>query len=71
MTLTKILVNCDLKSDKEVQHYKQTSVVKSLSEVRRTLPQQPTEEIVEHSKGNDDREIIITKKLKSHLEGLI
>ena len=36
-TLSKDWVNCDLKSSKEVQHYKQTSVVKSLSEVRRAL----------------------------------
>ena len=30
-----------------------------------------TEEIVQHAKGNDDREAIITKELKSHLEGLL
>ena len=26
--------------------------------------------IIEHAKGNDDREVIINKELKSHLEGL-
>ena len=59
---------------KEVQHYKKTSVVKSLLEARRTLPRmwlQPTEEIAEHAKNNDDREAIITKELKSHLKELI
>ena len=34
-TLSKDLVNCDLNPTKEVQHYKQTSAVKSLSEVKR------------------------------------
>ena len=28
------------------------------------------EEIAEHTKGNDDRETIIIKELKSHLKGL-
>ena len=32
---------------------------------------QPTEEIVEHLKDNDDYEAIITKELKSHLNGLL
>ena len=65
-------MNCDLKSSKEVQHYKQTLVVKSLSEVRRTLPQDVTaEEITQHTKGNDDRKIIIIEELKSHLEELL
>ena len=30
-----------------------------------------TEEIAQHTKGNDDREAIITKELKSHLKGLL
>ena len=58
---------------KEVQHYKQTSLFKSLSEARQTLPRmwlQPTEEITEHAKGNNDWEAIIIKELKSHLKGL-
>ena len=65
-------VNCDFKLTNEVQHYKQTSLVKSLSEARRTLPRmwlQPTEEITEHAKGNDDWEAIITKNLRdSHIK---
>ena len=59
---------------KVVQHYKQTSVIKSLSETRRTLPWmwlQPIKDITKHATGNDDREAIITKELKSHLKGLI
>ena len=28
-------------------------------------------EIAQHVKGNDDRKVIITKDLKSHLEGLL
>ena len=74
MILSKDWVNWDLKLTKEVQHYKQMLVVKSLSEARRTLPRiwlQLTEEIAEHAKGNDDREAIITKELKSHLKELI
>ena len=59
---------------KEVQHYKQMPLVKSLLEVRQMLPQmwlQPTEKIAEHAKGNDDKKAIIIKELKSHLKGLI
>ena len=73
-TLSKDWVNSDLSLTKEVQHYKQMSVVKSLSKARRTLPRmwlQPTEEIAKHIKGNDDKEAIIINKLKSHLKGLI
>ena len=29
------------------------------------------EEITQHTKGNDDREVIITEELKSHLKGLL
>ena len=29
------------------------------------------EEIIQHAKGDDDRETIITEELKSHLEGLL
>ena len=32
---------------------------------------QPTEEIIEHEKGNNYKEAIITKEPKSHLKGLI
>ena len=39
MTLSEDWVNCDLKSRKEVQNYKQMTTVKSLSKVRRAAPQ--------------------------------
>ena len=34
-------------------------------------PGMTAEEIAQHAKGNDDRKAIITKELKSHLEGLL
>ena len=36
-----------------------------------TATEVTTEEITQHTKGNDDRKAIITKELKSHLEGLL
>ena len=30
-----------------------------------------TEEITQHTKGNDDRKIVITEELKSHLKELL
>ena len=57
----------------EVQHCKQTSLVNSLSEARRTLPQmwlQLTEGSAEHAKSNDDLVAIITRGQKSSIERL-
>ena len=65
-------MNRDLNLTEEVQHYKQTLVAKSLLEVRRTLPQMWLQKKSPNmQKGNDDKEAIITKELKSHLKGLI
>ena len=70
--MSKDWVNCDLKSSNEVQHYKKMSIVKSLLEVRWTLPQAWLQKkLPKHTKGNDNRKAIITKELKSHLEGLL
>ena len=57
MTLSKDWVNCDLNLIEEVQHYKQMSVVKSLSEVRWTLPQTWLQK-----KSSNTQKVMMTKK---------
>ena len=61
-------MNCSLKLTKEVQHYKKNInsqiIVRSQTDVATDVT---VKGIVERAKGNDDREVIITKELKSHL----